>query len=150
VETNNVSAAVDTQGFSGDANHSTGASGVAIGSGTSIGATTLCSAANCPAGNYLINTYVEITTACGTSGTYTVLLTWTDDAGTKSTFTVPIIGTGTAAGVLTTTSTANWGQYVFHIRSTGANPIQYSTTAVACGTAGPMVGKLFMNAVTVQ
>jgi hypothetical protein len=36
------------------------------------------------------------------------------------------------------------------LRSTGAAAIQYSTTAVACGTAGPMVGKLYMSTEAVQ
>ena len=138
----------------------TGASGVStvqasptvitVGSGTSIGLTTLCTAALCPAGTYTVRAYLDITTACGTSGTYTVLLTWTDDAGSKSAFTIPLIGTGTSAGILTTTATANWGAALMTIRSTGATTIQYSTTAVACGTAGPMVGNLYLSATREQ
>ncbi len=136
-----------TEGFSGDSNH---AAAVTIGSGTSIGLTSLCSTTFCPAGTYQIDFYEDITTACGTSGTYTVLLTWTDDQGSKSAFTVPNAGPGTAAGVLTTTTTANWGQAMMTIRSAGSAAIQYSTTAVACGTAGPMVGKLYMDVTTKQ
>jgi len=112
--------------------------------------TTLCTAALCPAGTYTVRAYLDITTACGTSGTYTVLLTWTDDAGSKSAFTIPLIGTGTAAGILTTTATANWGAALMTIRSTGATTIQYSTTAVAGGTAGPMVGNLYLSATREQ
>lgn len=128
--------------FSGDTNHS---ATVTIGSGTSIGLTSLCSTTFCPVGTYSLTAYVDITTACGTSGTYTVLLTWTDDAGSKSAFTVPLTGTGTASGVLTTTTTANWGSATMPIRTTGAAAIQYSTTAVACGSAGPMVGKMYLS-----
>jgi hypothetical protein len=146
--TNNVTAAVDTQGFSGDANHS---AVVVIGSGTSISSTSLCSTTYCPAGTYNINAYLEITTACGTTGSYTVNLIYTDDQGTK---TVPINlnGTGSvpATGVVTTTSTSNFGQETQTLHSTGAASINYSTTAVACGTAGPMVGKLFLSVVPVQ
>lgn len=131
-----------TSGFSGDANHS---ATVTIGSGTSIGSTSLCSTTFCPVGTYRVNVYVDITTACGTTGTYVVNLIYTDDQGSK---TVPVNLTGTgsvpATGVLTTTSTANFGYDSFILRSTGGASINYSTTAVACGTAGPMVGKLYM------
>lgn len=148
VVTNNVAAAVDTQGFSGDSNHSTT---VTTGSGTSIGSTSLCSTAICTVGTYRVNVYIDITTACGTTGTYIVNLIYTDDQGSK---TVPmnIAGTGAvpATGILTTTSTANFGQETQIIRSTGAASINYSTTATACGTAGPMVGKLYLSVEPLQ
>jgi len=145
--TGTVSSAVITQGFSGDSNHS---AVVTIGSGTSIGSTTLCSSANCPAGTYVVHVYVDITTACGTSGSYTVNLIYTDDQGAK-TVPVNLNGTGAvpASGVITTTSTANFGENSQVLRLTSGN-LNYSTTAVACGTAGPMVGKLYMAAVPVQ
>lgn len=145
--TNNVSAAVITQGISGDANHS---ATVTTGSGASVGSTTLCSSTNCPAGTYVVHTYIDITTACGTTGTYTVNLIYTDDQGAK-TIPVNLNGTGAvpATGVLTTTSTANFGESSQVIRLTSGN-LNYSTTAVACGTAGPMVGKLYMAAVPVM
>lgn len=134
---------VITQGFSGDTNHS---ATVTTGSGTSIGSTSLCSTTFCPVGTYRVNVYIDITTACGTTGSYTINLIYTDDQGSK---TVPINleGTGSvpATGVLTTTSTANFGYDSFILRSTGSASINYSTTAVACGTAGPMVGKLYLS-----
>lgn len=134
---------VITQGFSGDSNHS---ATVTIGSGTSVGSTSLCSTTFCPVGTYRVNVYVDITTACGTTGTYVVNLIYTDDQGSK-TVPVNLEGTGSvpATGVLTTTSTANFGYDSFILRSTGGASINYSTTAVACGTAGPMVGKLYMS-----
>lgn len=148
VITNTLSGTLITQGYSGDTNHSTT---VTTGSGTSVGSTQLCSTTNCPAGTYVVNAYIDVTTACGTSGTYLVDLIYTDDQGSK---TVPInfVGTGvvTSTGVLTTTSTANFGQVAQIIRSTGAASINYSTTAVACGSAGPMVGKLYLSVVPVQ
>lgn len=124
---------------------------VNIGSGTSIGSTELCSTGNCTVGTYRVNVYVDITTACGTTGTYLVNLIYTDDQGSK-TVPVNLSGTGSvpATGILTTTSTANFGQEAFILRSTGAANISYSTTAVACGTAGPMVGKLYMSVEPVQ
>lgn len=145
---NNVAAAVDTQGFSGDTNHS---ATVTIGSGTSIGSTSLCSTAICTVGTYRVNVYVDITTACGTTGTYVVNLIYTDDQGSK-TIPVNIQGSGSVplTGVLTTTSTANFGAEAQIIRSTGAASINYSTTAVACGTAGPMVGKLYLSVEPLQ
>jgi hypothetical protein len=148
ITTNNVASAVDTQGFSGDANHS---ATVTIGSGTSVGSTSLCSTGNCPVGTYVIHAYLDITTACGTTGTYVVNLIYTDDQGSK---TIPINFNGTGAvpatGVVTTTSTANFGENSQVLRSTGAASINYSTTAVACGTAGPMVGKLYLAAIPVM
>lgn len=124
---------------------------VTIGSGTSIGSTSICSTVDCPAGTYRVNVYVDLTTACGTTGTYLVNLIYTDDQGAK-TVPVNINGTGAvpATGVLTTTSTANFGENGQIIRSTGAASINYSTTATACGTAGPMVGKLYLGVEPLQ
>lgn len=136
-----------TQGYSGDSNHS---ATVTTGSGTSVGSTTLCSSANCPAGTYMVSVYLDVTTACGTSGTYIVNLIYTDDQGSK-TVVANINGTGSvpATGTLTTTSTANYGENSQVIRLASGN-LNYSTTAGACGTAGPMVGKLYLAAVPVM
>lgn len=124
---------------------------VTIGSGTSIGSTSLCTAALCPAGLYRVNVYVDITTPCGTTGTYLVNLIYTDDQGSK-TVPVNINGTGAvpATGLLTTTSTANFGENAQVVATTGATTINYSTTAVACGTAGPMVGKMYLSVDRIQ
>lgn len=145
----NISGGVITQSFSGDSNH---AAVQTIGSGTSIGSTQLCTSGNCPAGTYVVNTYVDITTACGTSGTYVVNLIYTDDTGASKTIPINIQGTGSvpATGVLTTTSTTNFGEATQVIRSNGAASINFSTTAVACGTGGPMVGKLYLSVAAVQ
>jgi hypothetical protein len=153
--TNNVTAAADTQGFSGDANHS---STVTISSATSIGSTTLCSAANCPVGTYQINGYLDVTTACTATGSYFVSITYTDDAGSKTTV-MPLIGTGITASLLTATgissslalsSTSNFGEGDLIVRSTGAAAITYTTTAGACGTGGPAAGQLYLSVVPVQ
>lgn len=141
-------AAVITQGFSGDADHS---ATVTTGSGASIGSTLLCSTTNCPVGTYRVNAYLDITTACTTGGTYLASLIYTDDQGSK---TVPInlSGTGSvpATGVVTISSSANFGQAAQILRSTGAASINYSTTAVACATGGPMVGKLYLSVEPIQ
>ena len=91
-----------------------------------------------------------MTTPCGTTGTYLVSLIYTHDQGSK-TIPINLDGTGAvpATGVVTTTSTANFGEHVQVIRTTGAADINYSTTAAACGTAGPMVGKLYLAAVPI-
>lgn len=155
VETNNVASAVDTQGFSGDANHSTT---VTISSATSVSSTSLCSTTNCPAGTYQINGYLDVTTACTTTGGYFVSIIYTDDAGSK-TVVMPLIGTGVTASLLTATgissslalsSTSNFAQGDLFIRSTGAASINYSTTASACATGGPAAGKLYLSVVPVQ
>jgi hypothetical protein len=146
--TNVVTAAVDTQGFSGDANHS---AVVTTGSGTSIGSTQLCSTTNCPVGTYRVNTYIDITTACSTGGTYIINIIYTDDQGSK-TAVLNINGTGAtpATGILTLASTSNFGEDTQILRSTGAASINYSTTAGACTTGGPMVGKLYLIVEPVQ
>jgi hypothetical protein len=143
----NISSGVITQSFSGDGNHSLVQT---TGSGTSITSTQICTSANCPAGTYQINSYLDITTPCGTSGTYSVSLLWTDDTGSSKTWVIPMEGPGEAAGVLTTTATTNFGSKTFTIRSNGAASINFLTTAVACGTAGPMVGKLYIAIAAAQ
>jgi hypothetical protein len=124
---------------------------VVTGSGTSVGSTSLCSTTICPAGTYRVNVYIDITTACGTTGSYTVNLIYTDDQGSK-TIPVNINGSGAvpSTGVLTTTSTANYGENAQIVRSTGAASINYSTTAAPCGTGGPMVGNLYLSVEKVQ
>jgi|SRR5215472_8496860 len=139
--TNNVSGAVDTQALSGDANHSTT---VSWSTATTIASTQLCSAANCPAGLYDVHVYIDVTTACTTTGAYVINLIYTDDQGAK-TIPVNIQGTGTtpSTGTLVPTSTADFGQAVQVIRLTSGN-LNYSSTATACGTGGPGVGKFYL------
>lgn len=132
----------------GDANHS---GTVTTGSGASIGSTILCPTANCPAGTYRVNAYIDITTACATGGTYIVNLIYTDDQAAK-TVPINIQGTGTtpATGSLALSAAANFGQAAQIIRSTGATSVNYSTTAGACGSGGPMIGNLYLSVESVQ
>jgi len=147
----NVSGTI-TQNFTGSAAFSTGA--VTTGSGASIGATSLCTITNCPAGTYQISAYLDVTTACTATGTYFVSLIYTDDAASK-TIVMPLQGTGTTTtfgpsaitSSLGLASTTNFATGSVVLRSTGAAAIQYSTTAGACGTGGPMVGKMFLTVV---
>jgi trimeric autotransporter adhesin len=118
---------------------------IVTGSGTSIGSTSLCAAAVCPAGMYTISVYLEVTTACTTTGTYQVNIIYTDDQGSK-TIVAPLVGTGVVSSVLGLAATANYGQATFPIYSTGGASINYSTTAGACGSGGPMVGKMYISA----
>lgn len=154
VETNNVSAAVDTQGFSGDSNHSTT---VTTSSATSVSSTSLCSTTNCPAGTYQVTAYLDVTTACTTTGAYSVSIIYTDDAASK-TIVMPLQGTGTTTtygptamtSSLALAATTNFAQGALVLRSTGAASINYSTTATACGTGGPAAGKLYLSVFPVQ
>lgn len=147
LETGDVGPVV-TQSLSGDTQHS---KTVTIGSGTALPSTELCGTSFCIAGTYRVNAYLDITTACGATGTYVVNLIYTDDQGTK---TVPmnLQGTGAvpATGVVTLSSTANFGQAAQILRSTGVNGINYSATIGACGAGGPMVGKLYLSVEPVQ
>jgi hypothetical protein len=129
---------------------------VAIGSGTSIAATSLCALSACPAGTYLVHVYVEVTNACTTTGGYVIWLGYTDDAGTKSgsatTTFVPLNGLGVtqSTGSLALASTSNYGQGTFVLRTTGAvtgglGTINYGTTATACGSGGPAAGTMRLD-----
>ena len=142
---------VITQGNSGDSEHSVT---VTIGSATSIGSTEFCGSSVCIDGVWRVNGYINMTTPCGTTGTYLVNLIYTGDGGVVKTVPLNIQGTGAvpATGILTTTSTDNFGQasQIIRLASGGMTGINYSTTAVACGTGGPMVGKLYLSAEPVQ
>jgi hypothetical protein len=48
------------------------------------------------------------------------------------------------------TSTTDFGTGSFILRSTGTTSINYSTTAGACGTGGPGVGKLYLTVEPIQ
>ena len=74
---------------SGDANHSTT---VTTSSATSVKSTSLCSTTNCPAGTYQVTAYLDVTTACSTTCTYSVSIIYTDDAASK-TIVMPLQGT---------------------------------------------------------
>lgn len=146
---------VITQGFTGDANHSTT---VSTSTATSVGSTSLCSTTICPAGTYVVHAYIDVTTACTTTGSYLVSIIYTDDAASK-TVVMPLIGTGVTATLLGPTAnssslseaaTTNFGQGTFVLRSTGAASINYSTTAGACGTGGPGIGKLYLSVEPIQ
>ena len=119
-----------------------------LGYGTpSIGTTSLCSTTVCPVGLYRVALYIDATTACTTTGSYIVWLTYTDDQGAKTATPIPIEGPGStfSTGVLVPDSTADYGTGYFVLRSTGAAAISYGSTAAACGTGGPAVGKFYLT-----
>ena len=131
-------------------------SAVTLGSGTSLSAASLCTTAVCTAGTYQVNVFIDVTTACATTGTYIVWLGWTDDQGAKTgsstTTFIPIQGTGAtvASGSLALASTNNYGQGTFTLRTTGAatgglGSINFGTTSTACGSGGPAVGKIYLT-----
>lgn len=126
-----------TLGCSGGANNSVAATAQTA----SISAFTLCSTANCPSGEYRIDVHANSTQVCATPGSTSLALavTYTDNAGTKTAQSIPLVVNGAASLSATealgdTTHTA-YGYAL--IGSTGANPIQLATTLVACssGTA---------------
>jgi len=123
---------------------------------TSISATSLCSTTFCPAGTYVVDAFIDVTTVCTTTGSYIVWLGWTDDqgakAGSSTTTFIPLQGTGTtvSSGAIVPVSLTDYGQGTFIIRSTGATAINYGSTAVACGSGGPGVGKLYLSVHPVQ
>jgi hypothetical protein len=126
-----------TSGCSGGANNSSAASSQTA----SISAFTLCSAANCPSGEYRIDIHANSTQACVTPGSASLAfaITYTDNAGTKTSQSIPLIVNGgtslSATEALGDTTHTAYGHAI--IGSTGVNPIQLATTLVACssGTA---------------
>ncbi len=138
-----------TDGYSGDANHS---ATVSWSTATSVGSTSLCSSANCPVGTYRVSAYIDVTTACTTTGSYLVNVIYTDDTTVSKTAFIPLEGTGTtfATGVIVPISTTDFGTGSFILRSTGATSINYSTTAAPCGSGGPGVGKLYLTVEPIQ
>jgi hypothetical protein len=142
-------------GNSGDANHS---AVVSWSTATTIGSTSLCSSANCPVGTYRVSAYIDVTTACTTTGSYVVNLIWTDDTTVSKTSIMPLVGLGVTptfgptaiTATLVPTSTTDFGTGSFILRSTGTTSINYSTTAGACATGGPGVGKLYFTIEPIQ
>ena len=155
IPTRTGSSSAVTDGYSGDANHS---ATVSWSTATSVGSTSLCSSANCPAGTYRVSAYMDVTTACSTTGSYVVNLIWTDDTTVSKTSVMPLVGLGVTptfgptaiTATLVPTSTTDFGTASFILRSTGTTSINYSTTAGACGTGGPGVGKLYLTVEPIQ
>jgi hypothetical protein len=112
-----------------------------------IGTATLCNTTNCPSGTYLITALVQGTVSCATgSSTVQVILSYTDDVGAKASSTVPL---ASLAGNFATTSslaTGTLGQGNYIVRTTGAQPIQYTTSYTSCSTGGPGTYNLLLIA----
>ena len=156
IQVGTLSGSIITNGYSGDANHS---ATVSWSTATSVGSTSLCSTTFCPAGTYRISGYIDVTTACTTTGSYVLNLIYTDDTTVSKTVVVPFYGLGftttfgptAVTSTLVPVSTTDYGSIVpFIIRSTGTTSINYSTTAGACGTGGPGVGKLYLTVEPIQ
>jgi hypothetical protein len=121
----------------------------AFSAGQSPGTVSFCSTTACPVGIYKYSVYIEITTACTTSGTLSMTYSYTDDGGSKNTVTMPLTGTGVTANVLTTTATGNFAYGGVTLRSMGANPIQSAYVTSACGS-GTLAGNLYQTAERIQ
>ena len=101
---------------------------------------TLCaaSAGACNiAGQYRISVYTNSQAACGTAGSMTVNLTWTDETATHTTQTLPLDqdGSNTFGNSLTLQGTAHNATGTATIWTNGT-VIQYATTYVACTVSG--------------
>jgi hypothetical protein len=139
---------------------------ISISTATSIGSTQLCSTTQCPAGRYRIDVYIDVTTICTTTGSYIPWLGYTDDAGAKtgSSTTTYFAGGGglgvtpatNAAGLtLVPLSTTDFLSASYILSTTGAatnsqGSINYGTTASACGSGGPGLGKMYFDVTRLQ
>lgn len=113
----------------------------------SIGTTTLCNTTNCPSGTYLITALVQGTVSCGTgTSTVQVILGFTDDVGAKASSTMPLANLAGNFGTTSSLSASSLGQGNFIVRTTGAQPIQYTTSYTSCSTGGPGTYNLLLVA----
>ena len=106
------------------------------GNTAAIATATLCSTASCPAGQYVVEYYVNSTASCSTAGSAAASLTlgWTDDIGAK-TLQLPLTGAGISGGnSMALGNTSNFGSGSFTLYSAGGAAITYSTSYTACTT----------------
>ena len=137
--------AIQTNGGAARLVHSTAPGYIhATGQTAAISTATLCASSGgaCnQAGQYRVDwSFVENGTACATPGPggVTFLLTWTDNSGTHSAASLPMVDSASltaTSGTFTfrTTKTNAWASGSFNIQSTGAI-IQYATGYTACTT----------------
>jgi hypothetical protein len=123
-----------TLSTSGDNLHSARGTGITA----AIGTSTLCLAAACPSGEYQVSVHFDSTNSCSSVGSAQVglLISFTDDAGTKTGLSVPLTvnGSATMATGLALGNTTNIGWGTANIWTTGVNPIQFQTSYIACTT----------------
>lgn len=119
---------------SGDANHAL------AGTRTSaLPTTTLCSAGNCPQGEFVIHLALQSTVVCATPGPATITPTWTftDVGGAKSSVSIPmqVNGSTTLATTVALGNATNWASNLApQINSTGVAAIQLAIAYTACTT----------------
>lgn len=103
-----------------------------------IGTATVCSTANCPAGEYQVNIYIVSTATCSLAGPAVIAptLSWTDDSGAKSGQAVPmaVLGGVTLLTSLVLGTTTGNATASVNLWSTGAQPIQYAVSYTGCTT----------------
>lgn len=101
-----------------------------------VSSTTLCSTTACPAGQYVVDYYVDSTVTCATPGpaTASIILGWTDETSAK-TLQVSLSGAGISGGnSMALGNTSNFGSGSLSLWSAGTAAITYSTNYVACTT----------------
>jgi hypothetical protein len=129
-----ASAPVVTLAQSGDAKHSARQTAQVA----TITNKSICLAADCPAGEYELKLHLNSTVTCATPGpgTLSPTATFTDDAGTKTAQTIPLVvnGGATLATTMALGNTTNQAYGSVLLWSTGVNPIQLSLNYTACTT----------------
>jgi hypothetical protein len=106
------------------------------GNTAAISSTTLCSTAACPAGQYVVDYYIDSTVSCTTVGSAAVSVTlgWTDET-TAKTQQLSLTGAGISGGnSMALGNTSNFGSGALSLWSAGGAAITYSTSYTACTT----------------
>jgi len=101
-----------------------------------IASTTLCSTTACPAGQYMVDYYVDSTATCSLAGSASVSITlgWTDETSAK-TQQVNLTGAGISGGnSMALGNTSNFGSGSLTMWSAGSAAITYSSSYTGCTT----------------
>jgi hypothetical protein len=106
------------------------------GNTAAVSSTTLCSTTACPAGQYVVDYYVDSTVSCSSAGPAAVSVTlgWTDETNGK-TQQASLTGSGISGGnSMTLGNTTSFGSGSLTLWSAGTAAITYSTSYTACTT----------------
>ena len=101
-----------------------------------IGSTALCSTTACPAGQYVVDYYVDSTVTCSTPGSASMSISvgWTDETSAK-TLQASLAGAGISGGnSMGLGNTSNFGSGSIGLWSSGSAAITYSTSYTGCTT----------------
>lgn len=99
-----------------------------------ISTSTLCGTTSCPAGQYVIDYYINSAAQCASAGPAAagIVVNWTDETSAKS-MQVSLSGVGVPAGnSITLGNTTSFGSGSFTLWSSGSAAITYSTSYTPC------------------